>query len=294
MASLTFILLYGVSYGLILCLISLGLVLTMGLMRVVNLAHGAMAAIGGYLAPSTRNPPRGPLTGAPFAAALIVAVAAVALLGVIAERVLFRFLYGRSELDQVLVTIGLNFVVIAGLTAAFGANLYPLELPAALKGNVDLGIREFEIYRVFTTVVCLGVIAALWWSFEHTRIGAKVRAAVDNRTMTQAIGIDVPRLYRGMFALGSGLAALGGALGAPILPMQPMWPFKYLVLMLVIVSLSGSGRIRAAVLVSLLVGIVEVGGRYLFPQFGGFYIYLLLIVLMIWRPHGLLAPRVST
>ncbi len=286
MAALAFILLYGISYGLVLCLISLGLVITMGLMRVVNLAHGAFAAIGGYITVSLMQQ-----AGLPFPLAILVSVVGVAALGVVAERLLYRRLYGRPELDQVLVTIGVNFVVVAGLTLVFGPNLQNLPLPEYLKGNVDLGFRQFEIYRVATTVICLVVIGALWWGFEKTRIGAILRAAVDNRGMTQAIGIDVPKLFSGTFALGCGLAALGGALGAYTLPMEPMWPFKYLVLVLVVVALTGHGQIRAAVVVSIIVGIVEAGGRYLFPQFGGFFMYLLLIVLMIWRRDGLLARR---
>jgi branched-chain amino acid transport system permease protein len=281
-----FIFLYGVSYGLVLCLISLGLVVTMGLMRVVNLAHGAFAAVGGYIAVTLAS--RGGLS---FPLAIVVAVVAVIALGLLAERFLFRRLYGRSDLDQVLVTIGVNFVVVGLITLIFGPNLQDLPLPEYLKGDVDLGFRTFERYRVFTTLVCLAVIGILWWVFERTRIGAVLRAAVDNRSMTQAIGVNVPRLFAGTFALGCGLGALGGALGAYTLPLEPQWPFKYLVLVLVVVALSGHGQIRAAVVVSIIVGLVEAAGRYLFPEVGGFLIYLLLIALMVLRPDGLLARR---
>ena len=286
MQIVAFILLYGISYGLVLCLISLGLVVTMGLMRVVNLAHGAFAAIGGYIVVSLAS--KGGLS---FPLALLVAVLAVAGLGLLSERILFRRLYGRSELDQVLVTIGVNFVVAGAVTLIFGPNLQNLPLPDYLKGNVDLGFRDFERYRLFTTVVCLLVIGALWWCFERTRIGAVLRAAVDNRSMAQATGVNVPRLFSATFALGCGLGALGGALGAYTLPLEPTWPFKYLVLVLVVAALSGQGQIRSAVAVSVIVGIVEVAGRYLFPEAGGFLIYLVLIGLMTWRPQGLLARR---
>lgn len=289
MSEVSFVLLYGTSYGLVLCLISLGLVITMGLMRVINLAHGAFAVIGGYVAMAlvTR-------AGVPFPLAVVLSMLVVAAFGLGLERTLFRRLYGRSELDQVLVTIGINFVVIAGLTLAFGPNLQDLPLPDYLKGNVDLGFRDFERYRLVTMIVCMVVIGILWWTFERTRIGAVLRAAVDNAAMTQAIGINVPRLFAGTFALGCGLGALGGALGAYTLPLEPTWPFKYLVMVLVVVALAGQGQIRAAVLVSLIVGIVDAGGRYAFPQFGGFFVYLLLVVLMIWRRDGLLAARRST
>ena len=286
MSVAAFILLYGISYGLVLCLVALGLVITMGLMRVVNLAHGAFAAIGGYIAVSLVQ-----RAGVPFPLAVLSAVVLVALFGVVAERVLFARLYGRSDLDQVLVTIGVNFIVVASLTLLFGPNLISTQLPPWLKGNVDLGFREFEIYRIVTTVVCVIVIGALWLVFDRTRIGAVLRAAVDNRGMAQATGIDVPRLFSGTFALGCGLAALGGALGAPMLPMEPLWPFKYLVLVLVVVALAGHGQIRASIAVAMLVGVVETGGRYLFPQYGSLFIYLLLIGLMVWRPDGLLVRR---
>lgn len=286
MATAAFILLYGLSYGLVLCLIALGLVVTMGLMRVINLAHGAFAAVGGYLAISFMQK-----QGLPYAVAVPAAVLAVAAFGVLAERLLYVHLYGRSDLDQVLVTIGFNFVVIALLTMLFGPNIARIELPAFLKGNVDLGIREFEVYRVVVAAVCLTIIAVLWWVFERTSTGARLRAAVDNRGMAQAMGMNVPLLFSATFALGCGLAALGGILAAPMLPMEPMWPLKYLVLVLVIVALAGHGQVMASVAVAAIVGIVETAGRYFFPQSGAFLIYLLLIALMVWRPDGLLARR---
>ncbi len=289
MGILAFIVLYGLSFGLVLCLIALGLVVTMGLMRVINLAHGAFAAIGGYLAISLMS-----RMGLPYALALPLAVLAVALFGVLAERLLYRHLYQRPDLDQVLVTIGFNFVVIAALTLFFGPNIQRLDLPPWLKGNVDLGIREFEIYRVYAAAICLVVIGALWWVFEKTTVGARLRAAVDNRGMAQAMGMNVPLLFSATFALGCGLAALGGILAAPMLPMEPMWPLKYLVLVLVIVALSGHGQVGASVVVAVLVGLVETAGRYFFPQYGAFFIYLLLIGLMVWRPDGLLVKRRTT
>ena len=286
MSEAAFILLYGASYGLVLCLIALGLVITMGLMRVINLAHGAFAAIGGYFAISLMQ-----RAGWPYPVAVVVAVVAVMVLGVAAERLLYVRLYKRADLDQVLVTIGLNFVVIALVSMVFGPNILPIELPPYLKGNIDLGFREFEVYRIVSAATCLAVIGALWWVFDRTSVGARLRAAVDNRGMAQAMGLNVPLLFSSTFALGCGLAALGGVLAAPVLPIEPMWPFKYLVLVLVVVALAGHGQVRASVVVALLVGVVETAGRYLFPQFGSFFIYVLLIALMVLRPHGLPAPR---
>jgi branched-chain amino acid transport system permease protein len=287
MSTLAFVLLYGVSYGLLLCIISVGLVVTMGLMRVVNLAHGAFAAIGGYLAMGLLTP-----LGVPFGLAIVLAVVAVAAFAVVIERLLYVHLYGASELDQVLLTVGINFIVVAGLTLAFGPNVLPTRLPASLATSVDLGFRSFETYRLLVLLVGVVVIGALWLAFERTALGARLRAAVDNRSMTQAIGIDVPRLFSIAFALGSGLAALGGALGAPLLPLEPLYPFKYLVLVLVIVALSGFGNIRATLLVAVFVGIVDTAGRYFLPDSGSFTLYVLLIVLIVWRPDGLLARQV--
>jgi branched-chain amino acid transport system permease protein len=287
MSTLAFVLLYGVSYGLLLCLIAVGLVVTMGLMRVVNLAHGAFAAIGGYLAMGLLTP-----LGVPFGLAIVLAVVAVAAFSAVIERLLYVHLYGASELDQVLLTVGINFIVVAGLTLAFGPNVLPTRLPPSLATSVDLGFRSFETYRLLVLGVGVIVIGALWLAFERTALGARLRAAVDNRSMTQAIGIDVPRLFSIAFALGSGLAALGGALGAPLLPLEPLYPFKYLVLVLVIVALSGFGNIRATLLVAVFVGVVDTAGRYFLPDSGSFTLYVLLIVLIVWRPDGLLARRV--
>jgi len=278
-----------VSYGLLLCIISIGLVVTMGLMRVVNLAHGAFAAIGGYLALCMLTP-----LGMPFGLAIVVAVIAVAAFSVAVERLLYVHLYGASELDQVLMTVGINFLVVAGLTLAFGPNVLPTRLPPSLASSIDLGFRSFETYRLVVFAVGIVVIGGLWLAFERTNLGAQLRAAVDNRTMTQAIGIDVPRLFSIAFATGSGLAALGGALGAPLLPLEPLYPFKYLILVLVIVALSGFGSIKAPVVVAIFVGIIDTAARYFLPDTGGFAIYVLLIILMVLRPDGLLAPRSST
>jgi branched-chain amino acid transport system permease protein len=284
LSTLAFILLYGISYGFLLCIISIGLVVTMGLMRVVNLAHGAFAAIGGYLAMGLLTP-----LGVPFAGAIVLAVAAVGLFSVVVERLLYVHLYGASELDQVLLTVGLNFVVVAALTLAFGANVLPTRLPPSLATSVDLGFRTFETYRLVVFGVGAIVIGGLWLVFERTDLGARLRAAVDNRTMAQAIGIDVPRLFSIAFAVGCGLAALGGALGAPLLPLEPLYPFKYLVLVLVIVALSGFGNVKATLFVSVLVGIVDTAARYFLPESGAFTLYVLLIALIVWRPEGLLS-----
>jgi len=286
MSILAFIVLYGVSYGLVLCLIAVGLVVTMGLMRVVNLAHGAFAAIGGYIAVDLSMN-----WGIPFPLAVCVAVVLAAILGFFAERIFFVSLYKAPELDQVLLTVGLSFLVIAALSLCYGRNVYPLILPTYLQGSVNLGFRDFEIYRLVVVVVSTAVIAGLWLGFERTDLGAKLRAAVDNRSMTQATGINVPRLFSLTFALGSGLAALGGSLGAPMLPLEPYYPFKYLVIVLIIVALSGHGSLRGAIGVSIMIGVLETAVRLIWPEIGAFLIYFVLIVLIVWRREGLFARR---
>jgi branched-chain amino acid transport system permease protein len=286
MSSIAFVILYGVSYGLVLALIAIGLVVTMGLMRVTNLAHGAFAAIGGYL--STGLMVKG---GMPFPLAVLAASLVVALFSIAVERAFYVYLYTAPELEQVLLTIGLDFIAIGALTFFYGPNVYPTPLPSYLAANVDLGIQSIQLYRLAVVAVSLLIIAALWYMFDRTTLGAQIRAAVDNRTMAQSTGINVSRLFSLVFALGSGLAALGGALGAPMLPLEPLYPFKYLILVLIVVALSGFGNVKSVVGVALLVGIVETAGRLLFPSLSGFMIYLLLIILMIWRPDGLFATR---
>jgi branched-chain amino acid transport system permease protein len=281
-----FVALYGVSYGLVLFVISIGLVITMGLMRVINLAHGAFAAIGGYAAIGLMN-----RLGLPYAIAVACAVLLVAALGALMERAVFVHLYGAPDLDQVLMTLGVNFVVVAALTLAFGPNLYPMTPPSYLRGSVDLGFRSFEVYRLFVAGVGLLVAAVVYYGFERTRFGARLRAAVDNPSMAQAIGVDTDRLFSISFAIGGGLAALGGAVGAGMLPLEPFYPMKYLVLVLIVVALSGAGAVRSALGAAIFVGVVDTAGRFLMPEIGGFLIYALLIVLVIWRGEGLFARR---
>ncbi len=282
-----FIALYGVSYGFVLFTIAIGLVVTMGLMRVINLAHGAFAVIGGYLTVALMH------SGLPYIPALAGAVVVVAALGIALERTIFVHLYGAPDLDQVLMTLGVNFVVIAALTLIFGPNLFPMTQPQFLRGDVDLGFRTFEVYRVFIVVVGGLIAAFVYLGFERTNFGARLRAAVDNRTMAQATGVDVGKLFSLSFAIGGALAALGGALGAGMLPLEPFYPLKYLVLVLIIVALSGAGNVRAALAAAILVGVVDTAGRFLLPEIGGFVIYLLLIVLVVWRGDGILAGRTA-
>jgi branched-chain amino acid transport system permease protein len=288
LSSISFILLYGISYGIVLFTISVGLVVTLGLMRVVNMAHGAFAAAGGYVLVSLMSG-----LHVPFEIALPLAVVAVAALGVIVERLVFTGLYGASELDQVLITVGVAFIAVASLNLFFGPDVVSAPLPAWLAGNVDFGFRTFESYRIFVVALGAVLIATLWYLFERTSFGARLRAAVDNRSMAEAIGINVRRLYSLAFALGCGLAALGGAVGFKMLPLEPTYPVKYLPLVLIIVTLSGLGNIKASAAVAILVGVIDTAARFFFPASGNFVIYILVIAVMTWRSQGLFVRQTA-
>lgn len=282
LAAVSFIGLYGLSYGVVLFTISVGLVVTMSLMRVVNLAHGAFAAIGGYLALTLMT--KGSLA---FPLAVAIAVVVVAAASIVVERLCYVQLYQASELDQVLMTIGLLFLAVAALNLFFGPNALPAKLPDYLAVNVNLLGRDIQVYRLFVIGAGAVLVLLLWFILDRTSFGARLRAAVDNRGMAEATGIDVSRLFSLAFALGSGLAAFGGAVGYAILPLEPMYPFKYLTLVLIVVTLSGFGNIRASAAVAVFVGIVDTAGRYLFPQFGAFIVYFILIGILTWRDYGL-------
>jgi branched-chain amino acid transport system permease protein len=270
--SIAFILIYGVSYGMVLFLISVGLVLTMGLMRIVNLAHGAFAAIGGYVCVYLMNGWQLPLIFA--ATAATVAVAAFSL---VVERTVYTRIYAASELNQVLLTVGLLFVTAAGLNFFFGPNILPSKLPPFLDANVELLGRAVQVYRLLVIGLGALIVLVLWVLFDKTNFGALLRAAVDNRSMAEAAGIDVDRVFSLAFALGAGLAAFGGAIGYGMLPLEPLYPFKYLTLVMIVVALSNFGDMRSAAVAAIAIGIVDTAGRYLFPAFGAFFIYAFLI-----------------
>ncbi len=276
------ILFHGTAYAMILYIVSVGLSVTMGLMGFVNLAHGAFAMAGGYVTVTLMN-----RYGVPFALALLFAAALVALVSVVLERGLYRHLYGAGELEQVLFTIGLVFMSVALVREIWGPIPQPIKLPEALSGQVDLGFRSFPTYRAVLIGVSLVLIVALWLGIERTAFGAKLRAAVDNRRMAESIGIDTSRLFTLTFALGSGLAAFGGGLGADILAIYPGYAFEYLVYFLMVVSIGGLGSIRGPFVAALLLGIGDTACKYLVPELGAFFVYAAMIGLLLWRPQGL-------
>ncbi|OGA03835.1 MAG: ABC transporter permease [Betaproteobacteria bacterium RIFCSPLOWO2_02_FULL_64_12] len=281
-SSLVSVAFHGLAYGMILYVISVGLSVTMGLMGFVNLAHGVFAMAGGYVMLTAMNK-----YGVPFPLALALAFVSVAVASIVLERLLYARLYTAGDLEQVLLTIGLIFMAVALARLIFGTLQQPVYLPGYLKGQFALLGRDFPAYRVFLIGFSAVLVAALWFGVERTRWGAKVRAAVDNRPMAQAIGINTSVLFSGTFALGSGLAALGGGLGAEIIAIQPVYPFEHLVYFLIVVAVGGLGSLRGPFVAALLIGVSDTACKYWLPQFGAFFIYAATIALLLWRPAGL-------
>jgi branched-chain amino acid transport system permease protein len=273
---------HGLAFAMVLYLISVGLSVTMGLMGFVNLAHGVFAMLGGYVLTSLMS-----RFGVAFLPALLGAAVATALASVPIERVLYRRFYGGEELDQVLLTMGLVFISVAGATYVWGPLQQPLQPPAWLSGEIDLGFRSFPAYRSFLILCGAALVTALWLAIERTRFGARVRAAVDNLRMAQSVGIDTSRLFMTTFALGSGLAGLGGGLGADLLAINPSYALQNLAYFLIVVAVGGLGSIRGSFVAALLLGIADSGFKYLLPEFGAFFIYALTMAVLLWRPRGL-------
>jgi branched-chain amino acid transport system permease protein len=281
--AVTTILVFGFAYAMFLFIISVGLSITMGLMGFVNLAHGSFAMVGGYLVVTFVKD-----LGIPFLPALGIAFIAVALLGIAMERSLYQWLYKRSELDQVLLTIGIVFASVAGVTFVWDADPLSVQTPGYLSGTLDLGFKQIPVYRAFMIGVGAVIVAALFYGLERTIIGAQIRAAVDNKRMAESCGINVNRLFTWTFALGSGMAALGGGLGFQILGgVKPVFAFEYLVVFLIVVAVGGLGNTRGTFFAALLLGITDFAGKYLFPEGGAFVIYAVTIVVLLWRPQGL-------
>ncbi|CAG9170757.1 High-affinity branched-chain amino acid transport system permease protein LivH [Cupriavidus laharis] len=286
MTSLLGVLFDGLAYGSLLFLISVGLSVTMGLMNFVNLAHGAFAMLGGYVAVVLMN-----RSGVPFLLALPVAFAGAAAVGWVLERTLYRRLYQASHLDQVLFSIGLTFMAMAGANYLFGPGQQPVELPGALRGQVHVGGLELGVYRLFLIGVVVAITAVLGWLVARTRFGAQVRAAVDNQQAARGLGINVGRVFSLTFALGSGLAGLGGGLGVDVLGLDPAFPLKYMVYFLLVVAVGGAGSIRGSLLAALVLGVADVAGKYYVPAVGAFVIYAMMVLLLVLFPAGLYGRR---
>ena len=271
----------GLAYAMFLVITSVGLSVTMGLMGFVNLAHGAFAMAGGYIVVSlTRN------LGIGFAPSLAIAAVAVGAVSVLFERGLYRRLYKATDLEQVLLTIGLAFMAIATATYLYGPIPKSVPLPTWLQGDISLGFRAFPTYRAFLIVLGIVLISVLWYGFEKTNIGAKIRAAVDNRRMAESVGINVDLLFTLTFALGSGLAALGGGLAIQLFGLSPSFAVLYLVLFLIVVAVGGLGSLKGTLLAALVIGVIDTGGKYLYAEAGGFFIYAITVIVLLIKPAG--------
>ena len=276
----------GFAYGMLLFLLSVGLSVTLGMMNFVNLAHGAFAMLGGFVTVTLMN-----RLGWPFLATLPASFLAAALMSVVLERLLYRRLYKRSDLDQCLLTIGIVFVSIAAAAYFFGTVQQEMHVPSWLQGNWTLGDQSFSIYRGFLILVALALTGLLVGTLEYTRFGAKVRAAVDNQRMARGLGIDVDLVFALTFALGSGLAGLGGSLAIDVIGLDHAFALTYLIYVLIVVSVGGLGSIAGSFVAATLLGITDIAGKYFVPGLGAFLIYLLMIVILMWRPLGLFGKR---
>jgi branched-chain amino acid transport system permease protein len=272
----------GLAYAMFLFIVSVGLSVTMGLMGFVNLAHGAFAMAGGYLVLTATSS-----WGVSFPLALVITFVVIAAASALFERALYSHLYGASELDQVLTTIGLTFMAIAAYTYFYGPLPQSIRVPDYLTGEVNLGVRTFPTYRAFLIAVGAAMMAVLWYGFERTNIGARIRAAVDNRRMAQSVGIDVDRLFTFTFAVGSGLAAIGGGLAIQLVGLNPSFAIIYLVFFLLVVAVGGSGSLWGTLVAALLLGIGDTAGKYLYADAGGFIIYAIAFLLLLVKPTGL-------
>jgi branched-chain amino acid transport system permease protein len=276
----------GIAYGSLLFVISIGLSVTMGLMNFVNLAHGAFAMLGGYTCVMLMSK-----AGVPFLATLPVAFVVAAAAGIVLERTLYVRLYKAPPLDQVMFSIGLVFMAIAATTYFFGPSQQPVRLPDFLRGQVQVFGIGLGAYRMFLIAVVAAITVALHLLLVKTRFGAQVRASVDNAVASAGLGINVNRVFGVTFALGSGLAGLGGGLGIDVLGLDPTFPFKYIVYFLLVVAIGGAGTIKGGLVAAMILGICDVAGKYYIPQVGSFIIYFLMVLLMILYPAGLYGRR---
>jgi branched-chain amino acid transport system permease protein len=274
----------GIAYGMLLFVLAVGLSVTLGLMNFVNLAHGVFAMTGGYVTTLLMN-----RLGVPFLLCLPLAFIVAALLGGIMERLLFRHLYQRNHLDQVLFTIGIVFMAVAAVDYTLGSQQQMINLPKMLQGRIEIFGGTIGVYRLFIIVVC-GLLTVLLQSvLSLTRFGSRLRAAVDDPRVARGLGINVGLIFAVTFAAGSGLAGLGGALGADLLGMDPTFPLKFMIYFLIVVTVGGTSSITGAFLASLILGVADIAGKYYVPQIGAFIIYAIMVLVLIVRPQGLFA-----
>ncbi|MEY4736489.1 MAG: hypothetical protein RL302_808 [Pseudomonadota bacterium] len=280
----------GIAYGMLLFILAVGLAVTMGLMNFINLAHGAFAMVGGYITVLLMQ-----RLGVPFLLCLPLAFLGSALLGAVLERTLYRPLYHKPHLDQVLFSIGLTFMAVASVDYFVGSTQQIMQLPEWLKGRTELGEGAWMLgmghYRLFIIAVCAALTVALQYILTKTRFGSRLRASVDDQRVAAGLGINVNVVFLSTFAVGSGLAGLGGALGADVLGMDPSFPLKFMIYFLIVVAVGGTSSITGPLLAALLLGVADVAGKYYIPKMGAFIVYFLMILILVWRPQGLFVRK---
>ncbi|MEJ8840149.1 branched-chain amino acid ABC transporter permease [Ramlibacter sp. AN1133] len=272
----------GIAYGMLLFVLAVGLAVTMGLMNFINLAHGAFAMTGGYITVLLMQ-----RLDVPFLACLPIAFVGTALLGAVLERTLYRPLYRKPHLDQVLFSIGLVFMAVAGVDYYVGSTQQIMQLPQWLKGRTEIGSLGMGHYRLFIIAVCAALTIVLQFVLARTRFGSRLRASVDDQRVAAGMGINVNLVFLSTFAFGSGLAGLGGALGAEVLGLDPSFPLKFMIYFLIVVAVGGTSSITGPLLAALMLGVADVAGKYYIPKMGAFIVYSLMIAILLWRPNGL-------
>ena len=277
----------GIAYGMLLFILAVGLSVTMGLMNFINLAHGAFAMVGGYLTVVLMQ-----RYEVPFLVCLPLAFVGTALLGAVLERTLYRSMYRKPHLDQVLFSIGLAFMAVASVDYFVGSQQQIMQLPEWLKGRTELWDGQpwclgMGHYRLFIIAVCAALTVGLQYVLSATRFGSRLRASVDDPRVASGLGINVNVVFAATFAVGSGLAGLGGALGAEVLGLDPTFPLKFMVYFLIVVAVGGTSSITGPLLAALLLGVADVAGKYYVPKLGAFIVYSLMLAILIWRPQGL-------
>jgi branched-chain amino acid transport system permease protein len=274
----------AVQYGLLLFLVASGLTLIFGIMGVINLAHGSFYMIGAYLAWGLA-----PLFGDQFLLQLVAGMVLAALLGFVLEWAFFSFLYQRQHLQQVLMTYALILVVEEVRSIVAGNEVHGIQVPSWLAGSVHLGVMDYPVYNLFACAACLLVATGLYLVVNRTRLGMMIRAGASNREMVRALGINVTMLYRVVFAAGVALAALAGMIAAPMSSVYPGMGGGVLIICFVVVVIGGIGSISGALVASLLVGFVDTFGKVFFAQMSGLSVYVLMALVLLWRPQGLVS-----
>jgi len=272
----------GIAYGMLLFVVACGLSVTLGLMNFVNLAHGAFAMAGGYITVILVN-----RLGLPFLAALPLAFVLTAIIGLLLERTLYVHLYAKPHLEQVLFSIGIVFMSVAAVDFVMGSQQQFVSIPNYLQGQINFFGVGIGRYRLLIIAICGLLAVALQFALARTRFGSRLRAAVDDARVARGLGINVNAVFAITFAVGTGLAGLGGALGAEILGLDPQFPLKFMIYFLIVVTVGGTSSITGPFIASLLLGFGDVAGKYYAPQLGSFIIYIIMIVVLIWRPQGL-------